>query len=80
MLNVEEMVHTNNFTALLCATQEEKEKSGGNFSLYNQLISYLCFDSIREIAKYSFRDCPEILEDIQNRYNELCMEYQKVGT
>lgn len=68
MLDIDEMIRSNDFTSLLHSTEEERIKSGGNKHLYRKLGNYMHFQNVREIAKYVFRGDKKILEDIDRHY------------
>jgi len=67
MLDIEGMIQKNDFSPLLNSTQEERELSGGNKLLFNQLKEYLCFDYVQQIMKYTFAEDKDMVEDI-NQY------------
>ena len=68
MLNIQEMIRTNDFSSLLGSTEEEREAYGGNHYILDQLNNYLYIDLIRVVAKYTFRNDLDILQRIE-QYN-----------
>lgn len=64
MFNINRMVLNNDYSALLNSTQQERDESGGNLHIYDELSYYLYLDEVREVIEQIFKDDPEILEHL----------------
>jgi hypothetical protein len=58
------MVLNNDYSALLNSTQQERDESGGNLHIYDELSYYLYLDEVREVIEQIFKDNEEILEHL----------------
>ena len=77
MLDIKEMLKTNDFSDLLNSTQEQRDKSGGNYFLFNQLIDYLSIEYIKQIAKSTFEDDDNIVQQIKKHCENIEKETKK---
>jgi hypothetical protein len=64
MFNINRMVLNNDYSALLNSTQQERDESGGNLHIYDELSYYLYLDEVREVIEQIFKDDEEILEHL----------------
>lgn len=70
MFNIENMIKSSDFSDLISSTKEEREKAGGDYHIYNQLIDYIYFGIIKEIILEVFKDNEEILAHLHEHTNE----------
>jgi hypothetical protein len=64
MFNINRMVLNNDYSALLNSTQQERDESGGNLHIYDELSYYIYLDEVREVIEQIFKDDEEILEHL----------------
>ena len=69
MLDIQNMIITNDFSDLLNSTQKERDECGGNCYLFNQLTDYIHIDYIQQIVESIFKDDEKIIE-YMNKYDE----------
>ena len=69
MLDIQDMIKSNDFSDLIDSTQEEREKSGGNYYLFDQLADYLYIDYIKQVVMLTFKDDEKIVEQMKE-YDE----------
>lgn len=74
MLDIQEMIKSNNFADLINSTKQEREQSGGDEHIYSQLADFLHFSTIREVLKETFKDNLEILDHMNNQQIEKKLE------
>jgi hypothetical protein len=77
MLDIQKMIISNDFSALIDSTQEQRELCGGNMAIYNKLKDYIFISYISEIIKEVFKNDFEVLnalrKDILSRPKEPIM-------
>lgn len=66
MLNIKQMIVSNDFSQLLNSTYEQRELCGGNMSIYNELRDYIFIYYISEIIRDVFKHDIEVLWTLEN--------------